>query len=95
MAKKHKYGEITKVIGIRVPISKFEEMKKPIRDFTEYHIKTGHTLKDLKDKHKDERKIRRELLEFKMKVVREWRANELTPEDFHDILMADSEDYDC
>ncbi len=88
MAKKHKYGEVTKVIGIRVPTSKFEEMKKPIREFVDYYIKGGKCITEILKENK-------ELQEFKDAVVKQWKANELTPEDFHDILMADNDDNDC
>jgi len=47
MPKKPKYDEETKVIGIRVPKSKFEAMKKPLREFADYYVNDGICLKDI------------------------------------------------
>lgn len=63
-------------------------MKKPIRDFVEYYINTGKCIKDILKENK-------ELQEFKDRIIAHEKAQELTPEDFHKLLMADNDDDDC
>lgn len=48
MPRKKKFEDkTTKVVGLRVPEDKAEEIKKPLRDFADYYIETGNTLEDI------------------------------------------------
>lgn len=79
--KKRFEDKETKVIGLRVPIDMINEIKEPLRGFADYYIETGKTLKDLLKEIK-------ELKEFKLAIIKEWEAKELTPERFKELLMS-------
>lgn len=78
--KKRFEDKETKVIGLRVPVDIVGEIKEPLREFADYYINFRTTIDTLL-------KNLKELQAFKDAAIKEWKAKELTPERFKELLM--------